>query len=207
MAPPGDQAQGRCRSTNLFMSPQEEFSPRAADMTAAARPEDLFPPNPGVRSNLQQYPVNVGLGADGNRFAFAKHAFDKVAASKNSMVSGNPFSRILPEQRLASTGTPQEPTTPQFLPRSLGKTCCHEVSVALNGRLSPFGKPAQHRFYVLNSIPTLSGENRMPGIWVLFQILHAVNQSGTHWIEVDVANQFQKVRLFFHHDAFVSVLE
>jgi len=44
-----------------------------------------------------------------------------------------------------------------------------------------------------------------PGI--VIQLTHIIRHASAYWIEVDIADQFQKVGFFLAHDGFIAVLE
>jgi len=47
----------------------------------------------------------------------------------------------------------------------------------------------------------------MSGIGVSIQLRNAVKDIAAHGVEMNVADEFQEIRIFFNHDALVPVLE
>ncbi len=68
-------------------------------------------------------------------------------------------------------------------------------------------KTAKHLIGVLPRQLPVSHQNRMAAQGIVIESTHIIHHAGPYWIEVDIADQFQKVGFLFTYDGFIPVLE
>lgn len=134
---------------------------------------------------------------------------DKIASTEDPLISLNaiqdpcPFSLYLSP----SPQTPNQPSSDQILSVSKCYSGFNIGTVALLCGRNRFSKKRQHIFRVLPGAGLPFHQRAMSAIGEVIQFPEIGDQSGPQGVQVNVADQFLKIGVFFAQDGFVAVLE
>jgi hypothetical protein len=87
----------------------------------------------------------------------------------------------------------------------LGST--NKLTVSSSRRSEGATEPAENFVGILSGQILSSHQHRMPRPGIAVQSIHITNCPGPQRIEVDIPDQFQKIRFFLAYDGFVTVLK
>lgn len=135
-------------------------------------------------------------------FCLLPQALNEFAAAQDSCIMGLPLSgRILFSRRPAQTAADQ------LIPPSFADSISNKLSVCPAGPFSAAAKQGENFIRLLALQLPFPHDDRMAGPGVGVQLLDAFRQAGPQRVEVDVADQFEEIRLFLADNGLVAILE